>query len=68
VNQFITAVFLRIGKDSPDRSAALGLQKELSKLEAEFDQKVLEHQLELGKTIPGTDVAMGHGYGEYCWQ
>lgn len=57
-----------LGKDTPDRAKALELQKELSKLESEFDQKVLAHQLELRKTFPDSDVAMGNGYGGYCWQ
>lgn len=51
-----------LGKDSPDRATALELQKELSKLESEFDQKTLEHQLELRKTFPDTTLPMG----EYC--
>ncbi len=52
---------------NPDRGKVLSLQKELSELESQFDQKALDHQLELRKTFPENALGMGYGRGGYCW-
>jgi Heavy-metal resistance len=52
---------------NPNQDKVLNLQKELSQLESQFDQKALEHQLELRKTFPENALSMGYGRGGYCW-
>jgi Spy/CpxP family protein refolding chaperone len=52
---------------NPDQTKVLNLQKDLSQLESEFDQKALEHQLELRKAFPENALGMGYGRGGYCW-
>ncbi len=39
-------------KDNPDTDKVMKLQKELSALEAEFDQKAVQHRLEMNKLAP----------------
>lgn len=65
-------------KDAPDAAKAASIQKDLSKLEGEFDQKAIQHQLEVRKLLPeGAGVGGfgrgGHGGGRgfgggYCWR
>jgi zinc resistance-associated protein len=70
------AVQLRneIVKDEPDSGKAAKLQKELSDLRAQFDQKALAHKLEMRKILPdkfqgrGYGRGGGRGYGGYCWK
>jgi zinc resistance-associated protein len=50
-------------KPEPDRAKVVDLQKQLSQLESQFDQKALEHQLELRKEFPKDNFAYGQGYG-----
>jgi Spy/CpxP family protein refolding chaperone len=63
-----------IAKDEPDSGKAAKLQKELSDLRAQFDQKALVHQLEMRKLLPdkfqgrGYGRGGGHGYGGRCWR
>ena len=52
---------------NPDHNKVLDLQKELTQLESQFDQKAREHQLELQKTFPENALSMGYGQGGYCW-
>jgi hypothetical protein len=52
---------------NPDRDKVLNLQKELSQLESQYDQKALAHQLELRKTFPEKAIGMGYGRGANCW-
>ena len=68
-----------LAKSEPDTARASELQKEISDLESRFDQKHLEHMIEMRKINPdggsGYDHMygggmMGHnspGYG-YCWR
>lgn len=56
-----------IQKTNPDRDNVNNLQKELSQLESQFDQKALEYQLDLRKNFPETALSMGYGRGGYCW-
>jgi Spy/CpxP family protein refolding chaperone len=57
-------------KENADEAKVLALQKELSKLESEFDQKMIQHKLEMHKIAP--DLFRGQanfrGAGGYCWR
>jgi Spy/CpxP family protein refolding chaperone len=56
-------------KDTPDSAKALKMQKELSGIEAQFDQKRIQHQLEMRKLLPEKfkQRGFGRGYGDsYC--
>ena len=50
-------------KPAPDQAKLVDLQKQLSQLESQFDQKALEHQLELRKEFPQGTYGGGYGYG-----
>lgn len=52
---------------NPDRDKVTNLQKELSQLETQFDQKALDHRLDLRKNFPENALSMGYGRGGYCW-
>ncbi|MGA8239003.1 MAG: periplasmic heavy metal sensor [Desulfobacterales bacterium] len=52
---------------NPDQTKVTNLQKELSQLESQFDQKALQHQLDLRKNFPDNALSMGYGRGGYCW-
>ncbi len=57
-------------KDNPDAAKITALQKDLSKLEGEFDVKMVQHRLEMRKLLPD-NVQQGYGRGYargYCWQ
>jgi zinc resistance-associated protein len=60
-------------KEKPDVDKATKLQKELSALEAEFDQKALAYRLEVRQLLPerafdrGNGRGYGRGHGGYCW-
>jgi Spy/CpxP family protein refolding chaperone len=54
-------------KKDPDRAKVADLQKQLSQLESQFDQKALDHQLELRKEFPQSNYSSGYGRGGYCW-
>lgn len=59
-----------MNSDNPDSGKVAQLQKQLSKLKAEFDQKMVQHRLEMRKLWP--EKFRGHGwgcgYGYRCWQ
>ena len=66
-----------LAKDEPDATNASGLQKEISELQAQFDQKRIEHMVEMRKLAPNAGRGLMHGgpmmgYGPrgggYCWQ
>ncbi|MCG6894212.1 MAG: periplasmic heavy metal sensor [Desulfobacteraceae bacterium] len=48
---------------NPDRSRIVELQKELSQLESQFDQKRLDYELEVRKIAPEIQSRYGRGYG-----
>ncbi len=59
--------------DEPDTTKAMQLQKELSQLRGEFDQKAIAHRIEMRKLLPegfeGPGFGRGgygRGYGGYC--
>jgi Spy/CpxP family protein refolding chaperone len=67
-----------LAKDEPDASKASRLQKEISELQAQLDQKRIDHMIEMRKLNPNIGRGymmrggpmMGYGsYGSgYCWQ
>jgi zinc resistance-associated protein len=59
-----------MNSDNPDSGKAAQLQKQLSKLEAEFDQKAVQHRLEMRKLLPEKFRDRGWGYccGYRCRQ
>ena len=61
------ALIQELQQTNPDRDKVTNLQKELSQLESQFDQKALEHQLDLRKNFPENALSMGYGRGGYCW-
>lgn len=52
-------------KDQPDEGRVLELQKQVSQLEAEFDQKSVAHQLKINKLMPERFQSRGFR-GGYC--
>jgi zinc resistance-associated protein len=52
-----------MNSDNPDSGKAAQLQKQLSKLQAEFDQKAVQHRLEMRKLLPEKFRGGGWGYG-----
>jgi Spy/CpxP family protein refolding chaperone len=71
------ALRIELAKDDPDVSKATQLQKELSDLQAQFDQKRLIHVIEMRKISPKLGRGFMHGgpmmgYGSHkggrCWQ
>lgn len=71
-----------LAKEAPDMNAAKKLQGDVSDLRAEFDQKRLDHQLEMQKIVPEAGRGAmgqwgrgprgggyGYGYGPgACWR
>ena len=63
-----------MAKDNPDGGKVAELQKALSDLKADFDQKAVAHQLKMRKILPksahgrGYGRGGGRGYGGHCWQ
>jgi len=66
-----------LSKSDPDTATAIALQKEISKLEAQLDQKRIDYMIKVRKIDPDTGrgfAAMGPmmGYGGQdpgiCWQ
>ena len=66
-----------LAKTEPDATNASRLQKEISELQAKFDQKRIEHMVEMRKLNPKAGPGsmsggpmMGNGpyRGGYCWQ
>jgi Spy/CpxP family protein refolding chaperone len=68
-----------LAKDEPDASKASRLQKEISELQAQIDQKRIDHMIETRKLNPNTGRGymrggpiLGYGSGSYgsgyCWQ
>jgi Spy/CpxP family protein refolding chaperone len=57
-----------MNSDNPDSGKVAQLQKQLSKLEAEFDQKAVQHRLEMRKLCPAKfrDRDRGYGRGYRC--
>lgn len=65
-----------INSDDPDAGKISALQKELSELKADFDQKLIQHRLIMRKILPenarflgpnSSGVRYGRGKNGYCW-
>lgn len=54
-----------INQNNPDRAKVFELQKQVSSLQGEFDQKALAHRLEMRKLLPENYRASGDADG-YC--
>ena len=66
-----------LAKENPDISKASNLQKEISKLQGELDQKRLDFDIQARKSSPnynrayrghGRMMGYGCGGGGYCWR
>ena len=66
-----------LAKEKLDANKASGLQKEISELQAQFDQKRIDHMVEMRKLNPNTGRGFMHGgpmmgYGPRgggdCWR
>lgn len=68
-----------LAKENPDAQKAAQLQKEISKLEAQLDQKQIDHMIKMRKLSPNMGRGMGYmgrggmgsgpGYGGgNCWR
>ena len=55
-----------LAKSEPDAQKAAGLQKEISSLESELDQKRLDHHIKMRKNFPRSGFR-GKGYGRGGW-
>lgn len=55
-----------LNKEHPDKTRALDLQQQLSRLRDKFDQKALAHRIEIQKFLPDDGAARGYCSG-YCW-
>ncbi|MEJ2154070.1 MAG: periplasmic heavy metal sensor [Desulfobacteraceae bacterium] len=62
-----------MAKESPDSGKLAKIQKALSQSQADFDQKAIQHRLEMRKLAP--EGFRGRGYGRgfgpgggYCWR
>jgi Spy/CpxP family protein refolding chaperone len=58
-----------LNKENPDTAKIAQVQKELSELDSEFDQKSIAYQLEMRKLLPENDLRAGFGSGfgnGYC--
>ena len=64
-------------KSEPDADKASRLQKEISDLRSQFDQKHIDHMVEMRKLHPkagrgfmhgGSMMGYGSSKGGYCWQ
>jgi Spy/CpxP family protein refolding chaperone len=65
------ALHNEIAKETPDEAKVIKLQKELSGLRGEFDQKAIQHRLEVNKILPDNVRKYGRGYGRgggNCWR
>lgn len=57
-----------MNKKAPDSAKVAQLQKELSQVEAEFDQKAVQHHLEMRQLLPegAYGPGSGRGFGGRC--
>ena len=65
LNEKRQALHTELDKQTPDVATAKALQKEISDLQAQFDQKRLTHILEMKKIDPNFDGRQRHGAGSF---
>lgn len=54
-------------KANPDKAKVNDLQKQLSQLESQFNQRALDNQLAMRKEFPNSGYARGYGRGYCMW-
>ena len=59
------ALHTELAKQTPDAATAMTLQKEISDLQSQFDQKRLTHILEMKKIDPDFNEGRGMGQGPF---
>jgi zinc resistance-associated protein len=65
-----------LAKENPDPKRASNIQNDMSKLQAQLDQKRIDHMVEMRKINPNTGrgfmgrggMGYGGGPGGYCWR
>jgi hypothetical protein len=65
-----------LAKENPDPKRASNIQNDISKLQAQLDQKRIDHMVEMRKINPNTGrgfmgrggMGYGAGQGGYCWR
>jgi zinc resistance-associated protein len=65
-----------LAKESPDSKRASNIQTDISKLQAQLDQKRIDHMVEMRKINPNAGrgfignggMGYGSGAGGYCWR
>ena len=65
-----------LAKENPDPKRASNIQNDISKLQAQLDQKRIDHMVEMRKINPNTGrgfmgrggMGYGAGPGGYCWR
>ena len=65
LNEKRQALHTELAKQTPDAATAQALQKEISDLQAQFDQKRLTHILEMKKIDPNFMEGRGMGQGPF---
>ena len=65
LNEKRQALHTELAKQTPDSTTAMNLQKEISDLQAQFDQKRLTHILEMKKIDPNFMEGRGMGQGPF---
>jgi zinc resistance-associated protein len=62
------ALSREMDKANPDQNKIFALQKEISSLRSDFDQKAIAHQMEVRRLLPDNYRGSGYGHGHgYCW-
>ena len=65
LNEKRQALHTELAKQTPDATTAMNLQKEISDLQAQFDEKRLTHILEMKKIDPNFAEGRGMGQGPF---
>lgn len=66
IDEMQIAMRNEMSRDNPDRDKIFELQKQVSVMQSDFDQKALAHQLEVRQLLPDNYRVSGYGRG-YCW-
>ncbi len=59
----LAALRAEMAKETVDEAKAAALQKEISDLDAELDQKRLQHRIQMKSIVPYAGMGMGRGMG-----
>jgi len=67
MNQKERELASELNKENPDNTVAKDIQKEISRLQADIDQKRVDHMIRMRKLVPNVGCAYkGKGYGGNC--